>query len=194
MSRWTTVACYILIWYHFGFYSLCLCGVTRYSRCIIVTHIKDAWMLFFGLLSTLRGGVKITHCGFCKFYLNYLGFSPAEASSSSFSLSVSCLFSSGPISPFVILSMGSSEKHRQTQSDRMSLQRRELPGACDDTCRAPDVTAVNTIFRPFSTPCSTKTSFSHRQEVTLVVMQYVHQLNKSLKQGHGGKVLTTVCF
>lgn len=97
------------------------------------------------------------------FHFNYLWFSPAEASSSSFSLSVSCFFSSGPISPFVILSMGSSkETHALDQTDRTSLQRQKLPGACDDTCRAPDAPDVNTIFRPFRTPCYTKTSFSHR--------------------------------
>lgn len=65
--------------------------------------------------------VEGTHCCIvicvCVYYL---WFSLTMVSSSSFSLSISCFFSSGLISPFVILSLGRTERDTQTQSENTS--------------------------------------------------------------------------
>lgn len=106
-----------------------------------------------------------TSGGLCMCWLNYLWFSPAEVSSRSFSLSVSCFFSSGLMSPFVILSVGSSERHTDSVTKNIATQpkppqRGDLTAACDDTCLAPDHTEINRIFHPFGMPCSRKRPFT----------------------------------
>lgn len=88
--------------------------------------------------------------------VHYLWFSPADASSWSFSLSVSCFFSSALKSPFVILSL-STYKHKDGQDITQWCkppQRGEFIGACDDTCLAPDLSEKNVIFHWFDTASS----------------------------------------
>lgn len=65
--------------------------------------------------------VEGTHCCIVICVcVNYLWFSLTKVSSSSFSLSISCFFSSGLVSPFVILSLGRAERDTQTQSESTS--------------------------------------------------------------------------
>lgn len=62
---------------------------------------------------------------------SYLWFSPAEASSGSLSLSISCFFSSGPTSPFVTLSVRQRRTGWVKQSHRCTTW--AMTGACDGT-------------------------------------------------------------
>lgn len=131
--------------------------------------------------SSVRDGV--THCGF-RVKLPVI-FSCRVVFQLLLSFRLLHLLLGADVAVCYLICSSRTEGHRQTQSGRKSPQRQ---GACDDTCRSPDVTGVKTIFLPFTTLCSTKTSLSHRQEVTWVKKQHTHHLTKSLKQGHGGEV------
>lgn len=144
--------------------------------------------------------VEGTHCCIVICVcVNYLWFSLTKVSSSSFSLSISCFFSSGLVSPFVILSLGRAERDTQTQSESTSQHnlnhgREERPQEHVMT-HAELRTLLRKIWFSIHLAClAVKKRKPFTETLIWVIVQYVNLLSESIEQGCGCRPHYSQCF